>query len=146
MIISRPKSSALFSLTIFIIISLALAYAGISRPIETGVWKWYNYIAVYIFGPLAMILSFRIMYNFKVLYISKAQVEAWFPFRFFRKKYKLEELEFWNEETVKTGKTLFRELRMKFRNKTIKISNQENSSYDKIFKYLSTKAKTKKND
>ena len=146
MIISRPKPNALFALSVFIVFALSLAYAGIKGPIDSGIWHWYNYIAVWFFGPLAMILSFRIMYNFKVIYIGKGHFIFWFPFRFFRKKYKLEELISWSVDSVKTGKTVFKQLEMKFSNKSFKISNQENTSYDNIYKYLSQKSKSKRND
>lgn len=144
MIISKPRTSALFSLTVFIIISLALAYAGISGPLETGVWKWYNQVAVYFFGPLAVMLAIRVLWKFKVMGIAKEKLSLWYPFRFLRRKYDLNEMEFWHEEQVKTGKTLFKEMELKFGKRKVKISNSENGSYDAIYKYLSKKFPKKK--
>jgi len=143
LIISRPRSNALFALTIFIIIAMSLAYAGLQGPLNTGIWKWYNYIAVYFFGALAFLLSLRILYNFKVISISKDVMEFWYPFRFKRKKWNVKELDSWKEEQVKTGKTLFRELEMKFGKRKYKISLQENTSYEKILNFLKKKAQNK---
>ena len=144
MIISKPRTSALFSLSIFIVISLSLSYAGIMGPVETGVWKWYNYIAVYFFGPLAFILAMRMLWKFKVLGVGKMVLSVWYPFRFSKRRFDLTEIEFWNEEQVKTGKTLFRELEINFGGSKVKISNQENGSYDQIFRYLNKKLPKKK--
>ncbi len=145
MIVSRPRTNALFALTVFIIISLSLAYAGLQGPINTGEWKWYNYIAVYFFGPLALILAIRMLINFKLIYVAKDRVDIRYPFRLSRNKYSIKELEWWTENRVKTGKTMFRELEMKFPGRKVKISKQENSSYDQIFQYFSRKAAKKKN-
>lgn len=144
MIISRPRTNALFALTVFIIIALSLAYAGIQGPLTSGKWNWYNYIAVYGFGPLAVVLAIRMLINFKLIYLGKGQIEVKYPFRLSARKYNLKELDYWTENRVKTGKTLFREMEIKFPRKKIKISMQENSSYKEIFQYFSKKASKKK--
>jgi len=138
MITSRPKPTALFSLSMFIAISLFLAYLGINNVVESGQWYWYSYIAVYFFGSLAFIISIRVLIKFKVLYISKGYVDLWRPLS--RRRYQLREMEYWKETTVKTGRTLYKELEMNFLKKKIKISNQENTSYNEVFNYLRNKA------
>ena len=143
MIVSKPRTNALFALTVFIIISLTLAYAGIQGPIESGTWKWYNYIAVYFFGPLALIIGIRMLLNFKLIYIGKDKFEIKYPFRFVFRKYSLKQLNSWSEKQVKTGKKIFRELEIKFDGRVIKISNQENTSYSEVFNYLKKKAPKK---
>ena len=82
--------------------------------------------------------------NFKLVYLGKDQLELKYPFRLSARKYKLKELEYWTESQVKTGKTLFREMEIKFPRKKIKISMQENSSYKEIYQYFTKKAGKKK--
>ena len=140
MIISKPRTNALFALTVFIIISLSLAYAGIQGPINNGVWKWYNYVAVYFFGPLSLVIGLRMLWNFKLVYFGKDRIEVKYPFRFSFRRYTLKEIESWSETQVKTGKSLFKELRIVFERRSIKLSNQENSSYKEVHNYLRKKA------
>ena len=128
---------------VFIIITLSIAYAGMQNVINTGMWKWYNYIALYFFGPLAFVLSIRILFNFKVVSIGKERIEVWYPFRLSRKKYTVGDISQWKESTVKTGKSKFRELEIRFEKRRLKLSNQENSSYDQLLNYLRKKAKRK---
>ena len=128
---------------IFVIIALTVAYYGISGVAASGVWRWYNYIAVYFFGPLAFVLSVRTLIKFKVVNIGKEMIEIWYPFRFSKKKYQVKEVVSWKEETVKTGRSLFRELVVRFEKHKLKLSNQENSSYDQVITYMKKKAKNK---
>ena len=144
MIISRPKSSALFALTVFIIIALSIAYAGVQNVILSGEWKWYNYLAVCFFGPMAFVLSVRMLINFKVIKIGKDKIELWYPFRLLRKNYTVKDVSLWKENTVKTGKSKFRELEIRLGKRKVKLSNQENTLYDQIVNYLQKKAKNKK--
>ena len=125
---------------------MSLALVGLQGPLETGKWLWYHYIAVWFFGPLAVLLSLRVLYRFKVLYVKKGQFEAWFPFRFVRRKWNIEELNQWREDRVKTGRTVFREMVLQFDRMNIKLSNRENTNYEKLFDYLSRKAGKKRDD
>jgi len=143
-IVSRPKSSALFALTVFIIIALSIAYAGMQNVLLSGEWKWYNYIALYFFGPMAFVLAVRMLVNFKVIKIGKDRIELWYPFRLLKKKYTVKDISLWKENTVKTGKSKFRELEIRLGKRKVKLSHQENSSYDQILSYLHRKAKNKK--
>ena len=144
MIVSRPKSSALFALTVFIIIALSIAYAGMQNVLLSGEWKWYNYIALYFFGPMAFVLAVRMLVNFKVIKIGKDRIELWYPFRLLKKKYTVKDISLWKENTVKTGKSKFRELEIRLGKRKVKLSHQENSAYDQILSYLHRKAKNKK--
>lgn len=144
MIVSKPKVTAVFSLTVFIIICLSVAYVGLNNMIESGEWRWYNYLTVYGFGPLAFILSLRVLFNYKIVSVGKGRVEVWYPFRLTKKKFKAVEMESWKEDIVKTGKTKFRQLKISFSGFTVKLSNQENSSYPKIYGYLDNRFKKKR--
>lgn len=143
MIVSKPKTTAVFSLTVFIIITLIVSYVGLNNVIETGVWRWYNYLSVYPFGILSIILSLRILFNYKIITFSKNGLEVWYPFRFKRKKRAIDDIEKWKEERVKTGKSFFRQTTIYFPRFKLKLSNQENSNYEKIFDYLNKRIRKK---
>jgi hypothetical protein len=56
----------------------------------------------------------------------------------------ISELGAWQETTVKANKTDYKELKLVFMNKGyVKISNQENNEYDKVYNYIKRKAPKK---
>ncbi|MDH5597508.1 MAG: hypothetical protein OEY34_00195 [Cyclobacteriaceae bacterium] len=144
MIQSQPKPNTLFAISAFISLSLILFITGFRHALLSGGWAWYDYIAVYLFGPLSIGLFVRMIFNFKIIKINKDQITIRYPFRFTTYKKSLKSLEFWKEEEVKTGKTTFFELQMKWIGQNIKISNQEYTAYSKIVGLLKSRVGNKR--
>jgi hypothetical protein len=65
-----------------------------------------------------------------------------------RKNYKLEAVQFWFENQVKTGKnSVYKELVIKFEDgKKVTLSPQESTDYERVIQYLKQKLAKKKID
>lgn len=143
MIISRPKRTTIFSLTIFTLVcgfgSLYFLRQVLSEP--QGTWR---YVALIVLLLGTSILLYKLLFNYKVIKISHDQVHIYYPLRFFRTSQDIKNLGAWQETVINTNKTEFRQLKLVFMNKGfVKLSNQENSDYDKVYKYIKRKAPKK---
>lgn len=136
MIISKPKSGTLLSLSIFIMGSLAIATYGLNKLLS-GQLVWWAYTLAFLFYPIALGLMIKITWGYKIISLGSQKLEVRFPFRMKKKKYHLKQLVTWEETMVKTGSMPFKELTLRFDDGLkIKLSYHENSNYDEIFDYL----------
>lgn len=143
MIISRPKRNTIFALAVSTMIcsfgSLYFMRQVLAEP--QGTWK---FIVLGILLLCTSILIYKLLFNYKVIKISHDQVHVYYPFRFFKSVQGIDQLGAWQETVVETNKTEFKQLKLVFLNKGyVKISNQENSDYDKVHKYIKKKAPKK---
>lgn len=150
MIISRPKRQTIFSLGIFtmvILVGLVYFWKQIITMEEVATWR---YIVATILLISATLLLHKLIFNYKVLKISHDQVHIYYPFRFYKNVQDIKSLGAWQETVIDTTKkkdkqkTEYKQLKLVFVNKGfVKISNQENSEYDKVHKYIKRKAPKK---
>ncbi len=143
MIISKPKRNTIFSLTVFTVIcgfgSLYFLRQILSDP--EGTWR---YIVLGILVLTTTILLSKLLFGYKVIKISHDKVHIYYPFRFFKTVQDIGNLGAWQETIITTNKTEFKQLKLVFLNKGyVKLSNQENSDYDKVYKYIKRKAPKK---
>lgn len=144
MIIAKPKLGTLFSLGIFVVISLGVAIYTASLMWGSLNIPWYQYLIVIILFPLSLGLTARIILGYRIIEIGKERFDIYFPTRFSRKSYRLKEIEYWKETKVKTATGLYREVEIRFEdNKQVTLSYQEHSDYDKVIKYLKKKCAKK---
>jgi len=148
MIVAKPKVSTLFSLGMFIAISLSASGYAIGRFFSGGTMLWYHYALSFIFFPIGMGLLFRLLLGYRVVTISKGRFDVNFPSRFSKKSYKIKELDQWKEVEVKTISGTYKEIELVFDDKKkLSFSMQEHTDYPKLKKYLNKKcAKLKVND
>jgi hypothetical protein len=107
---------------------------------------WYNYVTIGLLVPIAGYVSYKIFLRYKVLVLGNNQIEVNFPvLRQFR-KYKLDSVQFWVENQVKTGKnSVYKELVIKFEDgRKVSISPKEFTEYDRTIQYLKQKLPKKK--
>tara|TARA_R110001592_G_scaffold101582_3_gene287420 strand:- start:742 stop:1185 length:444 start_codon:yes stop_codon:yes gene_type:complete len=143
MIISKPKRKTIFSLTVFTLVSVIGALYFMRQILEepSGTWR---YILLGFLLVVCSIMLYKLIFNYKVLKISYDQVHVYYPFRFFKSVQEISELGAWQETIINTNKTEYKQLKLVFMNKGyVKISNQENSDYDKVYKYIKKKAPKK---
>ena len=143
MIESRPKRNTVFSLTVFTVISsfgcLYFMRQVLAEP--QGTWR---YVALVFLLIVTSIMVYKLLFNYKIIKISHDNVFVYYPFRLYRSTTPIKELGAWQETVVKTNKSEFKQLKLVFTNKGyIKLSNQENSEYDKVYKYIKKKAPKK---
>lgn len=144
MIISRPKRQTVFSLGVFtavILVGLVYSWMQLIKLQQVPTWR---YIVVGILLLTASLLLHKLIFNYKVIKISHDKVHVYYPFRFFRSVQDIKDLGAWQQTIIDTKKSEFRQLKLVFVNKGyVKISNQENSEYDKVYKYIKRKAPKK---
>lgn len=144
MIVSRPKRQTIFSLGIFtvlILTGLVVSWQQLMRLQEVPTWR---YILVGVLIITASLLLHKLIFNYKVIKISHDQVHIYYPFRFFKTVQDIKSLGAWQETVIDTKKSTYKQLKLVFVNKGfVKISNQENSDYDKVYKYIKRKAPKK---
>ena len=72
-------------------------------------------------------------------------MNIFFPISRSRIDLPLNDIKGWREDVVKTKQGEFRETKILYgKKKVIKLSNKENTEYDRLVKYLSQKAKKQK--
>ncbi|WP_323755299.1 hypothetical protein [Roseivirga sp.] len=107
----------------------------------SGTWR---YILLGFLLVVCSIMLYKLIFNYKVLKIGYDQIHVYYPFRFFKSVQEISELGAWQETIINTNKTEYKQLKLVFLNKGyVKISNQENSDYDKVYKYIKKKAPKK---
>ncbi|MFM8851462.1 MAG: hypothetical protein ACKOE5_13845 [Cytophagales bacterium] len=144
MIVSKPITSTLVSFTLFLTITFIVIGMNIYAIQAQGVW--YNYLTIGLLFPIAAFVIYKIFVRYKVLILGNNQIEVNFPvLRQFR-KYKLDNVQFWVENQVKTGNnSVYRELVIKFNDgQKVSVSPKESTEYDRMLLYLKQKLPKKK--
>lgn len=108
---------------------------------ETETWR---FIVLAILLLSTSVLLYKLIFNYKVIKISHDIIHVYYPFRFFRSSQPVKDLGAWQETIIETKSGIFKELKLVFDKKGfVKITNQENSDYDKVYKYIKKKAAKK---
>lgn len=135
MIVSKPKTSALTALSIFIIICIGIGAYSLNVILNEAE-AWYHYLVTAITFSIGFILLIRQVISYKVISIGDKGVEVNYSFRFSSKVFKLKDLVSWKETIIKTRNAPFKQLDLKFEAFKLNLSVQENTNYDQIYKYL----------
>ena len=145
MIVSKPKASTLFSLTVFTLLALGgVLLSGIVIMKGESV-AWYQYMAVFILTPFVIGLGRKLTWHYKVVTFGKDMINVKYPVQLKNISKSLKEIKGWKENIVKTPSGRFREVSILFDdNRSVKLSYQENTEYEKVFRYLEQKCKKKK--
>ncbi len=107
---------------------------------------WYSFLIIGLLAPILGFVVYRIFIRYKVLRFGNNQVEIRLPVLRHQKAYPINQIDYWQENKVKTGKTSsYRELEIKFSDgEKISIGYQEYSDYERIVKYLQQKSSKKR--
>lgn len=143
MIVSKPKRNTLFVLVVFTTIC-TIGCIYFMRQIlaePQGTWR---YVALAILLISTSLLYYKLLFNYKVIKIHHDQVHIYFPFRLFKTVQHIKNLGAWQEIIIHTNKTEFKQLKLVFINKGfVKLTNKENSDYQKVYQYIKRKAAKK---
>ena len=144
MIFVKPKASTLWSIGLFILICFIGGIYGLSHLFSDVHAAWYNYVLAVVLLPLGLGLLLRMLWNYKHIYIGKSKVEVHYPLRGKKQSFKLNEIENWREESIKTASGTYRELQIIYGNhKKLDISMQEHTKYKETLVYFRSKAASK---
>jgi hypothetical protein len=140
MIVSRPKSNALFAIVVFLMICFSLGIVNLNILLKGGK-AWYNYLIVVVTFGIGLSILFKQMIGFKIITVGEETFKVARPFLFSGYLFKVKNIEFWEETLIDTKNGQFKELTIaQDSGKKLKITLQENSNYKKIKDYLSKKA------
>lgn len=143
MIVSKPKSQALFALGVFIVLCLLLGGYNLNLLLKGNNW-FFNWLMTLIFLPLGLILLLRQLLNYKIISLGNEKVQVWYPLRFRTIRGNLKDMEYWEETIIQTKTGVFKQLDIKYPQRTIKMSIQENTNYQEAVNYLKKKQARKR--
>jgi hypothetical protein len=137
MIVSKPKVSTLFSLSMFLLLIYSALFYTASALISTDNKPWYLYLLIAILAPVALVVTAKVALGFKIIRIGQGVIKVNYPLSFRKKEYQQQELQSWQETVIKTKSGVYKELRLNFPGKTkVTLSNHENESYEDVLKHM----------
>jgi len=146
MITSKPQTNTIVSFTVFL--SLTFIVLGMNAYVIVKDLQpaWYTYLIVVILTPIAIFVLVKIFIRYKIIRLGNNLVELTYPVQRRAKKYSLDQIEYWIEHKVKTGKnSVYKEVEIKFTDGLqVTIGHKEHTEYPRIVQYLSLKALKKK--
>ena len=144
MIVAKPKIGTLFSLGLFVALSLTVAIYTTTFMVDSEYIAWYQYLIVIVLFPLALGLAAKVILGYKVIEIGKEKLDIRFPTRFKRKSYRIKDIDYWKETQVKTATGTYKEVEIQFEDKKqLTLSYQEHTDYTKVVNYLKKKCARK---
>lgn len=140
MIVSRPKTNALFAIIVFLLICFSLGIVNLNILLQGG-RAWYNFAIVIVTFLIGFSILFKQMVGFKIITVGEETFKVAQPFLFRGYQFKVKNIEIWEETVIETKNGQFKELTIaQDSGKKLKITLQENGNYKKIKDYLSKKA------
>ena len=135
MIVSKPNFNTLFALMAFCIGMFAIM--GYTISVFGDDPAWYQYLIAIVTGTFGVIVLLKTLFSHKKISVQKNKIEVSYTLLPSKKTYYFKSLASWTETKIKTPNGDFSELTILFEpNKKVKLSKQENTSYDKIFAFL----------
>jgi hypothetical protein len=146
MIVSKPQTSTVISFVIFLTLTFVVLAMNILVIIKDPQPAWYTYLIIAILIPIALFVLYKIFIRYKIIRLGNNMVELAYPVLRQTKKYSLDQIEYWVEHQVKTGKnSTYKETEIKFMDGIkLTIGHKEHTEYGRIVQYLSLKAAKKK--
>lgn len=139
MIISKPRGNTLFALGMFLLICFGLLGYTSYNYFTYEHRYWYQYVIFLIITPIALVVLWKTIQSYKIIRLGKGKLSVTYPFFFKEQVFYMKDLEYWEEEIIKTQGTAFKELRLNFKSGKIGLSSQENGGYNKIHAYVKKK-------
>lgn len=137
MIISKPKVSTLFSLSIFLILAYGLSVYLLLRVLGSSNPSFWITIGMGVSVGVALAVTFKVITGYKELHVSKNRIDVYAIFSLFKRRYYFKELLSWEETVIKTATGYFKELTLKFKaGRKVKLTLQENSNYEKVKAFM----------
>lgn len=143
MVVSKPKSQALFAIGVFVVICFALGGYNLKLLLEGSTW-FFNWAMAIVFLPIGLVLSLRQLLNYKIISLGNQKVQVWYPLRFRTIRGNLKDMDYWEETIIQTKTGVFKQLEIKFPQRSIKLSVQENTAYSEAVNYLKKKQPRKR--
>lgn len=146
MIISKPQTNTIVSFTFFLLLTLAVLSMNILVLIKDPQPAWYTYLIIALLIPIAVFVLYKIFIRYKVIRLGNNQVELSYPVLRSNTKYPLDQIDYWVEHLVKTGKnSVYKEMEIKFKDGVkLTFGHKEHTEYASVVKYMAQKIPKKK--
>jgi len=144
MIKSTPKYQTVFALSIFLILLFCSFFFVLHSLLNNPSFFILKLILAPILLVLALLILNKLISSIKIIEAGNNQLQIFYPISRKKLLVTLAEIKGWQEEIIKTKNGDFKEIKILYGiKKVIKLSNKENTEYDKLQKYLTQKAKKK---
>ncbi len=144
MLVSKPNLKTLSSLMTFLLLNFGIMLYVYFDSGSLAAMPIYKIILVGLLAIVGILIIIKMVGAYKVVTVDKQKIHVKYPLKFTQLKTNLKALDYWQESIIKTNRSLFKEIKMHFNtNKTIKITYQENTNYDKLRAYLQKHAAKK---
>jgi len=145
-ITSKPQTSAIISFVIFLGLTLAVLSVNILVLTKDPQPAWYTYLIIALLTPIALFVLYKIFIRYKVVKVGNNQIQLSYPVLRQTTSYPLDQLEYWTEHSVKTGKnSWYKELEVKFSDGVkLTMGHKEHTEYSRIVQYLGQKTPKKR--
>jgi hypothetical protein len=146
LIVSKPQTGTIISFVFFLLITIAVSTMNWLVIVNDRGAAWYNYAVVAVLAPLGIAVFYKIFVRYKILRLGNNQIQIDYPMMGRKKIYKLDQIDQWIENKVKTGKNSeYKELEVRFADgKKIAVGHKEHTEYSRMVQYLAQKAGMKK--
>ncbi len=146
MIVSKPPISTLSSFALFLLVTAIVIGMNVYTVLQAANPAWYNYVVIGLLLPIGGFVLYKIFIRYQIVRLGNNQIEVQLPVLRRFDKYNLDQVQFWFENQVKTGKnSVYKELVIKFSdNKKVTLSPKESTDYERVVQYLKQKLTKKK--
>lgn len=145
MIVSKPKFNTVFALSLFLVLVFGSFFLLLDSLLKSESFFIIKLILTPITLVIALLVLGKLLAAIKIVKAGNNKLNIFFPISRSRVELPLNEIRGWREDIVKTKQGEFRETKILYgKKKVIKLSNKENSDYEKLVKYLDQKAKKQK--
>ncbi len=145
MLISKPDIKTLSALAAFLFLDFSLLFYLLFTQIGSERTSISIYPIILLLLIVGLVVLIKVVRGYKILTIDKQKIKVKYALSYKNFECKLNELDSWEEIIIQTKKTPFKELKLQFRQGNIvKITNQENTNYNKVYQYMERNASKKK--
>ncbi|GAA5034536.1 hypothetical protein GCM10011506_29570 [Marivirga lumbricoides] len=143
MIISKPRYQTLFALGVFLILVFGSFFLLLNSLLSS---PESFFILKIILAPLTLVIALLVLSKFiaaiKVVKIGNNKINITYLISRSKAEIAIADIKGWTEEIVKTKQGDYKEIKILFgQKKILKLSNKENTEYERVVKYLNAKAK-----
>lgn len=143
MIVSKPRYQTLFALGVFLILVFGSFFLLLNSLLAS---PESFFIIKIILAPITLVIALLVLSKFiaaiKVVKIGNNKISIFYLISRSKAEIGINDIKGWNEEVVKTKQGDYKEIKILFgKKKILKLSNKENTEYEKVVNYLNTKAK-----
>ena len=145
MIKSKPKYQTVFALSVFLILLFGSFFLLLDSLLNNPTYFILKLILTPIVLVIGLLILNKLITGAKVIEIGNNKIKVLYPISRKRVSIEIKDIISWREEVVETKNGDFRETKILYAPKKIlKLSNKENSNYEKILKYFHNKMKKQK--